>query len=58
MLTALSITYAFAGAGPPRLVTVAIDRHNDDLDDEATADLAVRVSADDIVWNSLVFAQV
>ena len=42
------VTYPFAGAGPPRLVTVAIDRRNDIRDDEATADL-IWVSADDIV---------
>lgn len=43
------VAYPFAGAGPPRLVTVAIDRRNDIRDDEATADLTFRVSADDIV---------
>jgi len=31
-------------------VTVAIDRRRDIRDDEATADLTFRVSADDIVW--------
>ena len=52
----LKYTYALVGADPTPLVTVAIDRRNVALEVDATADLAVLVNAELMLFDVLLGA--